>query len=191
MTTADALQRGRESFGRRAWADAFAELSAADREHPLEPDDLERLGIAAYLTGRDDESLALCERGHRELLARGDEPRAVRCAFWVAFNLLNRGDFARAGGWLARGRRILDEGRHDCVERGYLLVPPARMHMLQGEWDEAHALASEAAAIGERFGDRDLVALARMLLGRSLIARGMTADGLVLLDEAMVAVVAD
>ena len=49
----------------------------------------------------------------------------MRCAFWVAFNLLNRGELARAGGWLARGRRILDEGGHDCVERGYLLVPPA------------------------------------------------------------------
>jgi DNA-binding NarL/FixJ family response regulator len=115
----------------------------------------------------------------------------VRCAFWVAFMLLNRGDFARAGGWLARGRRILDEGGHDCVERGYLLLPPARMHMLKGEWAEAHALASEAAAIGERFGEVDLVTLARMMLGRVLIVQGMTADGLVLLDEAMVAVIAD
>ena len=40
MTAAEALARGRECFGRRAWADAFAELSAADREAPLEPDDL-------------------------------------------------------------------------------------------------------------------------------------------------------
>ena len=29
MTTAEALARGRECFARRAWADAFAELSAA------------------------------------------------------------------------------------------------------------------------------------------------------------------
>ena len=41
MTAADALDRGRESFGRRAWADAFAQLSAADRESPLEAEDLE------------------------------------------------------------------------------------------------------------------------------------------------------
>jgi ATP/maltotriose-dependent transcriptional regulator MalT len=115
----------------------------------------------------------------------------VRCAFWVAFLLLNRGDFARVSGWVARGRRILDDAGEDCVELGYLLVPPARMHMLEGEWAQAHGLAAEAAAIGERFGEVDLVALARLLLGRTLMVQGMTADGLVLLDEAMVAVLAD
>ena len=53
MTTADALDRGREAFGRWAWADAFEELSAADQEAPLAPEDLERLAAAAYLVGRD------------------------------------------------------------------------------------------------------------------------------------------
>ena len=52
---ADALDRGRGSFGRHAWADAFTLLSAADRESPLEAEDLERLATAAYLTGRDDD----------------------------------------------------------------------------------------------------------------------------------------
>ncbi len=51
MTTADTLDLGRESFGRRAWADAYARLSAADREAPLAPEDLERLATAAYLVG--------------------------------------------------------------------------------------------------------------------------------------------
>ena len=54
MRTADALDRGRESFGRQAWGDAFALLSAADQESPLEAEDLERLAMAAYLTGRDE-----------------------------------------------------------------------------------------------------------------------------------------
>ena len=54
MTTAQALARGRECFARRAWADAFAELSAADREARLEPEDLERLATAAYLIGSDE-----------------------------------------------------------------------------------------------------------------------------------------
>ena len=36
MSTADALHQGRESFGRRAWAEAHARLSAADRAAPLE-----------------------------------------------------------------------------------------------------------------------------------------------------------
>ena len=40
---ADLLDQGRQSFGRQAWADAFAQLSAADRETRLAPEDLERL----------------------------------------------------------------------------------------------------------------------------------------------------
>lgn len=56
MSTAGALERGRESLGRRAWADAYAQLSAADQEASLELEDLERLAVAALLVGRDDES---------------------------------------------------------------------------------------------------------------------------------------
>jgi hypothetical protein len=32
MSVADELDRGRELFGRPTWGDAFAKLSAADRE---------------------------------------------------------------------------------------------------------------------------------------------------------------
>jgi hypothetical protein len=31
----------------------------------------------------------------------------VRCAFWIAFDLLNRGDLARGGAWVDRARRLL------------------------------------------------------------------------------------
>ena len=80
-----ARARGREAFRRRAWGDAFAELSAADREAPLEPDDLERLAIAAYLVGNDDESVELWARAHHACLRLGDVrgPRAVR-VWWAS-----------------------------------------------------------------------------------------------------------
>ena len=118
MTRAEARARGRECFDRRAWADAFAELSAADAEAPLEPEDLERLATAAYLLGRDEDSVQVWERAHHELLRRADEERAARCAGWMVFVLMNGGEFARAGGWLARARRLLDDGQRDCAERG-------------------------------------------------------------------------
>ena len=35
MATDDMPDRGRESFGRHAWGDAYAQLSAADHEAPL------------------------------------------------------------------------------------------------------------------------------------------------------------
>jgi DNA-binding CsgD family transcriptional regulator len=190
-TTADALDRGRQAFGRRAWADALAELSAADQEAPLAPDDLERLATAAYLAGNDEESVDLWERAHRELLHAGEPLRAVRCASWLVFVLLNGGQIARGGGWLARARRLLDDGRRDCPELGYVLVPTALLRAVGGDWPGAHAIASQAAEIGERFGEIDLVTLARNIQGRALIAQGTVVEGMAVLDEAMVGVTAD
>src|SRR5204862_3092579 len=71
MTTGDTLVRGRESFGRWAWADAFDQLSAADREVRLAPEDLERLAIAAYLVGRDADRDDVLARAHQEWLRLG------------------------------------------------------------------------------------------------------------------------
>jgi ATP/maltotriose-dependent transcriptional regulator MalT len=191
MTTAEALDRGRESFGRRAWADAFAQLSAADRESSLGAEDLERLATAAFLIGRDDDGAEAGARGHQEFLRRGDVERAVRGAFWLAFSFLNRGEVARGGGWVARARRLLDDLQRDCVEEGYLLWLVGLQRLVEGDAAAAAATFEKAAKIGERFGDPDLVALARLGLGGSMIPLGEPAAGVALLDEVMVAVEAD
>jgi tetratricopeptide (TPR) repeat protein len=191
MTAADALDRGRESFGRRAWADAFAQLSAADRESPLEAEDLERLATAAFLIGRDDDGAEVGTRAHQAFLRRGDVERAVRGAFWLAFGLLNRGEVARGGGWVARGRRLLDDLQRDCVEEGYLLWLDGLQRLVEGDAATAAAICDQATKIGERFDDPDLVALGRLGLGGAMIPLGETAAGLALLDEVMVAVEAD
>ncbi|MFL5518254.1 MAG: LuxR C-terminal-related transcriptional regulator, partial [Gemmatimonadales bacterium] len=159
-------------------------------EAPLDPDDLVRLGTAAHLLGREEESADLAARAHHEYLARGNAQRAARCAFWVAMPLLFKGETARAGGWISRGRRLLEAGQHDCVERGYLLLPDALRSIFEGDSASARALFREAASIGERFGEQDLIALARQGEGRALIRLGETAKGMALLDEVMVAVTA-
>ena len=187
MRVADALDRGREFFGRHAWGDAFAELSAAGREAALELEDLERLALAAYLVGMDGESDDAWLRAHRECLRLGYVERAARCAGWLAQGLLLRGETARGGGWLARAQRLLDEGHHEGVERGYLFLPVA-LQSFDQDPAAAHAAFERAASIGVRFGDGDLTAFARMGQGRTLIRLGEIADGVALLDEVMVAV---
>jgi DNA-binding CsgD family transcriptional regulator len=188
MAGADALDQGRRSFARQAWADAYAQLSAAARQAPLEPEDLERLATAAYLIGRDDDAADVGARAHQEFLSRGEVERAVRCAFWLAYGFLERGDQARGGGWMARARRLLDDAQLDCVEQGYLLFPVGLQRLVEGDAAAAAASFDEAIRIGGRFGDPDLLALGRLGLGGARLAEGETAAGVALLDEAMIAV---
>jgi DNA-binding CsgD family transcriptional regulator len=184
------LELGRECYGRRAWARAHEALSRADQVAPLGVEDLERLATAAYLIGRDAEYLTLLERAHQAHLATGERVRAARTAFWLGLRLLFRGEQARANGWRARTERLLDHEGRDCVERGYLLLLVAQQHVGTGHWDSAYADAASAVAIGERFTEPDLVATARHLQGRVRMQQGRVAEGLSLLDEAMVAVTA-
>lgn len=183
------LNAARESFRERAWNDAYSSLARLDRATPLEVEDLERLATSAYLVGRPAEFHAALERAHHTHLEAEEGARAARCAFWLGLTLLLRGEPAQASGWLARARRLV-EGQ-DCVEHGYLLLPEAERRLGDGDGEAANTTAASAAEIGGRFGDRDLVACARHLQGRALIRRGRVPEGLGLLDEAMVSVVAD
>lgn len=188
MTTADNLNRGRDAFLRRGWTDAYMLLAAADSDEPLPPEDLERLATAAYLIGKDAESAEIWTRAHQEFLGRGAVARAARCAFWLAFGLMHQGERARAGGWITRARELLDNARQDCVEQGYLLLPIALQRLFAGDAAGAYGMFCQAAEIGDRFGDRDLIALARHSRGRVLIRMGELRDGVGLLDEAMITI---
>src|SRR5262245_18544450 len=187
MTAPDALEQGRASFARHQWTDAHAQLSAADRDTPLEPEDLERLATAAYLIAKDPDTAELWTRAHQDYLTRGDVERAARCAFWLAFGLLNKGQRARSSGWIARASRLLDGGARDCVERGYLLLPAALQCLAEGDVPGAHVRFCEAVDIGERYGDKDLVSLARVGSGRALMRMDNISVGVIQLDEAMIA----
>jgi ATP/maltotriose-dependent transcriptional regulator MalT len=183
------LERGREAAVRLAWADAHAGLSLADRSSPLSGDDLELLATAAYLLGRVDDCLRALQRAQRFHAERGDHRRAARCAFWLGFHLINQRELAQASGWLARADRLL-EHEPECSEHGYLLVPVALRQAVGGDYAGARRTAGRAAAIGRRFAETDLVTLALSLQGRAMVRAGRVDEGLRLLDEAMVAVVA-
>jgi hypothetical protein len=164
--TGTALELGRVAFGAQSWAAAFDQLSAADRERQLPPEDIERLATAAFLTGREEESSVLWARAHQQYL------RAAGCASWLAFGLVNRGELARAGGWLRRAAGLLDRGGHDCVQRGYLLMLNGVQALWQGDTETAAAAIEEVSAIAARFGDRDLQTLAGTAHGQLDIMSG-------------------
>jgi DNA-binding CsgD family transcriptional regulator len=188
MDRAEILERGRSGVERHVWGEAYTRLTAADRIEPLAADDLERLAIAAHLVGEDAVSVTSWKRAHHEHLDREEWARAVRCAFWSAFELFIRGEMAQGGGWLSRAQRLLDDHDLDCVERGYLLVPAGLAAMESGDPSGAYATFVLAGEHGDRFGDPDLVTLGRLGQGQTLIRMGQAARGLALLDEVMVGV---
>jgi DNA-binding CsgD family transcriptional regulator len=188
MSTTLALDEGRRAFDGRAWSAAYELLRTADEQSPLEPDDLERAGRAAYLIGRDEASSALFERAFHRRMRSGDPEGAALSAFWLVFGLINRGEWARAGGWIGRVHAALDDGR-DCVARGYLLAPDAVQALMGGDAEIAYATFTEQREIGERFADRDLIALAGFGQGQALISMGRIAEGIAVLDEVMVGII--
>jgi hypothetical protein len=104
--------------------------------------------------------------------------------------LFDQGEMARAGGWLARAQRLVDELGHECVTQGYLMVPGGLQNL---DADPANALAcfTQVTKFGDRFDDRDLTTLGRLGQGQALVMLGETGPALALFDEAMVAVIAD
>lgn len=185
-----ALGKAREAYWKRAWEQACAHFDEAAQSSPLETDDLDAYARSAYLAGRDTLSLELFTRSHKTYLVRGQVDKAVRSAFWLAMQLVDAGDMAQAGGWLARAHRLLEERHLECVEQGYLLIAAALQSLGSGDAADALSTFRQAEKIGQRFGDRDLVTLARLGRGQALTHLGEVAEGMALFDEIMVAVTA-
>jgi DNA-binding NarL/FixJ family response regulator len=190
MPEAGLVSRGREALARRAWRDAFESLSRADQAAPLGAEELELLATSAYMVGRDDEYVRALERAHHAHLEAGDIPRAVYCGYWIGHNLMLRGEMGPATGWFGRGQRLLERHGQECAERGYLLIPVLVGHAIAGDHEAAYATATEIAEIGTSFGDRDLIAIGLHEQAHALVRQGRFEEGLRLLDEVMVAVIA-
>lgn len=126
------------------------------------------------------------QRAHRAHGDADDVPGAVRDAFWLAIVLVEGGEPAVARGWMLRAARQLEAVEDEVVERGYLLVHEMFGHIGAGAFEDALRVATEVTAIGQRFGDTDLLAFGLNAQGRGLTTLGQVREGLDRLDEAMV-----
>jgi DNA-binding CsgD family transcriptional regulator len=187
MDAVAGVELGRQAHQRQVWGQAFALFAEADAAGPLAAGDLELAAEAASMLGRGAEEVRLLRRAFLSYAEAGEVGAALRCGYWLCKALAWAGEFAQAGVWLARARRVA-EADPDCDERGYLLMLDAERHLRAGEHAELLAMAHHLAELAGRSRDRDLAAGAAMTLGNALIMTGGIESGLAQLDEAMVAV---
>jgi DNA-binding CsgD family transcriptional regulator len=183
------LERAHDAYARRAWLEAHDAFVRADAEAPLPVEELELFATSTLMLARDDEAVAVLERVHQGCLKQQEPVRAARAAVWIGLNLAVSGAVGPATGWFGRAQRLLDD-QGECAEQGYLLIPLVFRHEAAGEFAEAATVAEQAAAVGRRFGDPDLFAMALHAHGHMLLKAGRCAEGFALLDEAMVAATA-
>jgi ATP/maltotriose-dependent transcriptional regulator MalT len=178
----------RRDLERRAWEPAYRALLGA--QDTLEAAEQLWLAQCAYLLGLDDACLRHLEHAHQRLVD-GEVAWAARAAFWIAWVLFDRGEVAKASGWLARGRRLLDDHDLDVVEAGYLTGLEGIRLLYAGDGAGAERRFREVGEDARRFDEIDLLALANLGLGEALRVQGALTQAASLLDEAMVAVVGD
>jgi tetratricopeptide (TPR) repeat protein len=91
-------------------------------------------------------------------------------------------------GWIQRAENLLKD-HPDSVPFGFLLRMHSRRALAAGsDLEEAFELTGRALDIAEREGSRDLATMVMLDRGRILVLQGRVAEGMALIDEAMVAV---
>ncbi|HSE07279.1 MAG TPA: LuxR C-terminal-related transcriptional regulator [Nocardioidaceae bacterium] len=187
MSVIEDLARARAAFERRDWVAAYGALSEAD-ERGMVAADFARLAATAYLLGRQNDCVQALQRAYKGHIEAGEKLPAIRAAYWLAMVLLEGGEAAVGGGWMARAERLLAEVDEDVVERGYVRMLQMFRHIFSGEYEQGYVLAEQIVDDGRRFQDPDLEANGLNAQGRMLIYSGRVPEGLALLDEAMVVV---
>lgn len=182
----DAREQAHAAFNARDWRSAYDAFHTCDA---LEAVDYDALGECAHWLGDPAEVISCYQeafRLHSEANAHG---AAALSAFMLAIYYRVGGEPRHADGWLSRSKRMLDDAE-EGPEHGYPLFLQIAA-LMDSDPDEALAMAGRMRDLGKRFGDDTLLALSLLFEGRLLIKQARAADGLALLDEAMVAALSD
>ena len=193
MDDLDGVVAAREAYARRQWPAAREGLRTAravrrGRGGDLAGADLALLHDAAWWLGLADDSVAVGTDAYRALVADGDGRRAAWVAIGVAVNHLLRDEAEPGLAWLGRAGGLLAD-LPECPEQGYLRYVTEVEAGLDGpDLEGTITAAREVRALGLRLAEPTLLACGQLGEGRALLRLGQVADGLRLLDQAMLAV---
>jgi class 3 adenylate cyclase len=182
----DPVAAGREAAGRGAWQEAYDHFAPVEKS--LTADDLVAFAEASFWTGHLNEAIQIRERAYAAYLDAGDDDQAAVLALWISRDYFGKADLAIAGGWFSQAERLL-EGKPESPALGYLAVSKGFNALMGGDLEGAMENSNRALDLSQRFGDRNLGAMALVGRGRALILKGEVDDGLKLLDEATAAAI--
>ena len=189
MGIVDDLMQARTSYEHGDWSAALDIWSDIEPDG-MSVDELHAAAVAAHLLGRRGVSADYEQRAFAACRLVGDQAKAIRSCFHLAMVFGTGGETALARGWTARADRLLGDLADDSVERGYVSILQMYGHLAGGDLAAAAAAAAQATSAAKLHREPDLLALGLCSEGRLAIFAGRIADGLQLLDEAMVGVVA-
>jgi class 3 adenylate cyclase len=182
----DTLTAGREAVRRHAWPEALADLTRADEEHELAPDDLMRLGDAAWWSGDPDRAVEVFERAYAGYVRAGQPAEAAGVGALLAYLALRRMAVSVAGAWVTRIEHLLD-GQPSSVGHAWLtLFQQIEALEARNDLDAVATLGDRAIVLGREHHSPGVQALAMGFKGHALIEQGRWREGLALIDEATI-----
>jgi DNA-binding NarL/FixJ family response regulator len=186
-TVEDLIAEGRGALRAGDAAAARRAFDAALEGPGGHGDAIEGLARAAYIDMAFTEAIEGWERAYAAHRAASDQLGAIRVARTLAYmcgSIL--GDRAVMSGWLARAQTLLLDVEVESSEAGWVSL---NRGMFEGDRARKEALFGNSLEIARRLGDTDLEFLALAYLGANLVHADRAEEGMVLLDEALAAVV--
>jgi class 3 adenylate cyclase len=170
----------------KRWSEAYELFEAVGRDN-LDGNQLRLLGDAAWWLGLVDDAIDARQRAYRTFLEKNEIEEAAMVALALGEDHFHKLEGSVAAGWMRTATRLL-EGRPLSAATGRLRRTEAMMAIeAEGDLDKAMTLAKETSDIARTFEDKELLFLSIQDQGRILIAEGREAEGLSLMEEAMVA----
>jgi DNA-binding CsgD family transcriptional regulator len=186
---AEILVAARLAHARRDWHASYAGFTRASEVGPLDIDDLDAMGMAAWRLGHAKESARIAELVFTRL-ARKDPAAAGMKAAEASLAWLTRGDFNIGVAWMSRARRLLD-GAPENTAHGYLAYLDAIHAVMLRNLDDLPVRVRELRELCARLDDPALAALTLVAQGLEAMLDGRMTEAYALIDEAMLAVLAD
>jgi len=186
---AEILVAARLAHTRRDWHASYAGFSRASEQRPLDIDDLDAMGMAAWRLGHAKESARIAELVFTRLV-RKDPAAAAMKAAEASLAWLTRGDFNIGVAWMSRARRLLD-GAPENTAHGYLAYLDVIHAVMLRNLDALSVRVRELRELCGRLDDPALAALTLVAQGLEAMLAGRMTEAYALIDEAMLPILAD